>query len=324
MNEQATLVKALSMLALLSHHYGYSVRELAEKNECTERTVRRYLRTFREAGYVIGNRRGLYHIDRERTRQRLGIDPGELLFFTREEAEILNAAISSIEASTDVRENLIRRLYSFYDDERIIWKAARGEEAGPARIIIDAIRNKRQVKIAEYTHSTANRGIREILVEPLGFAFSFTRVWAYVHYYKRNMVMRLSGIAGIKATDNPFRHEERHQKGLTDPFRGYGFETRKVRIEMNTRAYGLMIDEFPLTRQYISADGRDGDYVLETEVCNYREIGRFLLGLPDSIIRIEPDDLRQYVRDMHRLAIEPGFIPAQPVYSYPGECVWEF
>lgn len=323
MNEQTTLVKALEMLVLLSHHYGYSVRDLAERNECTERTVRRYLRTFREAGYVLGNRGGLYHIDRNRTRQKLGIDPGELLFFTKEEAQILNAAINTIEASTHVRENLIRRLYSFYDDERMAWKATRGEEAGPARIIIDAIRNKRQVRIAEYTHSTANRGLREIVVEPLGFAFSFTRVWVYVHYYKRNMVMRLSGIAGIRATDNPFRHEERHQKGLTDPFRGYGFETRKVRIEMNTRAYGLMIDEFPLTRQYISA-ARHGDYVLETEVCNYREIGRFLLGLPGSIIRIEPDDLRQYVHDMHRVAIEPGFRPAQAEYSYPGECVWEF
>ena len=323
MNEQTTLVKALNMLVLLSHHYGYSVRDLAEKNECTERTVSRYLRTFREAGYVLGNRSGLYHIDRGRTRQRLGIDPGELLFFTDEEAQILNAAINTIEASTDVRENLVMRLYTFYDDDRTVWKATRGEEAGPARIIIDAIRNKRQVKITEYTHSTANRGLREILAEPLGFAFSFTRVWVYVHYYKRNMVMRLSGIAGIRATDNPFRHEERHQKGLTDPFRGYGFETRKVRIVMNTRAYGLMIDEFPLTRQYISA-ARDGDYVLETEVCTYREIGRFLLGLPGSIIRIEPDDLRQYVHDMHRVAIEPGFRPAQAEYSYPGECVWEF
>lgn len=323
MNEQTTLVKALEMLVLLSHHYGYSVRDLAERNECTERTVRRYLRTFREAGYVLGNRGGLYHIDRNRTRQRLGIDPGELLFFTKEEAQILNAAINTIEASTDVRENLIRRLYSFYDDERMAWKATRGEEAGPARIIIDAIRNKRQVKITEYTHSTANRGLREIVVEPLGFAFSFTRVWVYVHYYKRNMVMRLSGIAGIRDTDNPFRHEERHQMGLTDPFRGYGFETRKVRIVMNTRAYGLMTDEFPLTRQYISS-ACDGDYVLETEVCNYREIGRFLLGLPGSIIRIEPDDLRQYVHDMHRVAIEPGFRPAQAEYSYPGECVWEF
>ena len=323
MNEQTTLVKALEMLVLLSHHYGYSVRDLAERNECTERTVRRYLRTFREAGYVLGNRGGLYHIDRNRTRQKLGIDPGELLFFTKEEAQILNAAINTIEASTHVRENLIRRLYSFYDDERMAWKATRGEEAGPARIIIDAIRNKRQVRIAEYIHSTANRGLREMVVEPLGFAFSFTRVWVYVHYYKRNMVMRLSGIAGIRATDNPFRHEERHQMGFTDPFRGYGFETRKVRIEMNTRAYGLMTDEFPLTRQYISA-ARDGDYVLETEVCNYREIGRFLLGLPGSIIRIEPDDLRQYVHDMHRVAIEPGFRPAQAEYSYPGECVWEF
>jgi len=323
MNEQTTLVKALEMLVLLSHHYGYSVRDLAERNECTERTVRRYLRTFREAGYVLGNRGGLYHIDRNRTRQKLGIDPGELLFFTKEEAQILNAAINTIEASTHVRENLIRRLYSFYDDERMAWKATRGEEAGPARIIIDAIRNKRQVRIAEYTHSTANRGLREMVVEPLGFAFSFTRVWVYVHYYKRNMVMRLSGIAGIRATDNPFRHEERHQMGFTDPFRGYGFETRKVRIEMNTRAYGLMTDEFPLTRQYISA-ARDGDYVLETEVCNYREIGRFLLGLPGSIIRIEPDDLRQYLHDMHRVAIEPGFRPAQAEYSFPGECVWEF
>jgi len=323
MNEQTTLVNALEMLVILGQQYGRSIKELSHHFGFTERTVRRYIRSFREVGYAVVNSRGRYYLDRGMTIRKIGFNPADLIYLTGDEARVLKAAVQSVNAATSVRDSLTRRLHALYDDERLLWTATSEEEIETVMVLFEAIRSKRQVKIMEYTHSSANRGLRSLLAEPLGFAFNYSRVWAYVHHYRRNMVLRLSGMAGVKATDNPFKHEERHMIGKTDPFRGYGFETKRVEIEMGPRAYGLMTDEFPQTRRLTRQIDAD-TYILKTEVCNYREIGRFLLGLPESIYRIEPEDLRQYVAEMHGVGYDPGHKPVHAKEHLARTCSWEF
>jgi len=323
MNEQTTLANALEMIVILSQQYGRSIRQLSDHFGFSDRTIRRYIRTFRDAGYVVVNRRGKYYIDRDATIMKIGFDLRDLIYISGDEAQVLKAAIQSVNAVTAVKESLSRRMSALYDDERLLWTATSTEDRETVLVLIEAIRRKRQIKILEYTYSTANKGVREITAEPLGFAFNYSRVWAYVHHFRRNMVLRLSGMAGVKATDIPFKHEERHMIGKTDSFRGYGFETRMVEVEMGPRAYGLMTDEFPLTRKLTERIDVD-TYLLRAEVCNYREIGRFLLGLPESIFRIDPEELRMYVRDMHGVGFDPRYRSEDATVRSVRTCEWEF
>lgn len=322
MSDQTTLMRTLMLMALLSRRYGSTVEYLAEYLVVSPRTVRRYLSTVREAGYVVECRNGRYHIDHVKTKRNTGFDIGDLLYFSKEEAQILSAAIETVEGATTVKEELARKLYSLYDDEKVAYTVTRKEDTETVRILIDAIRNKKQITVLEYTYSTANRGVREMVAEPLGFAFGYSRIWAYVPRFKKNMVLRLSGMAGVKATDITFRHEQDHRIGFMDPFRSYGFEKKKIRLELDIRAYGLMVDEFPLTRDHISRITAD-EFLLETEVCNFGEIGRFIAGLPSYITILEPQELRDYVEDRHRQGLDPRYRPKTEDAKYLSEGVWE-
>jgi predicted DNA-binding transcriptional regulator YafY len=56
-----------------------------------------------------------------------------------------------------------------------------------------------------------------------------------------------------------------------------------------------MVEEFPLTAREIRQDN-DGWYY-EGEVRSMEGIGRFVLGLPEQILILEGEEVRQYVKE---------------------------
>lgn len=108
------------------------------------------------------------------------------------------------------------------------------------------------------------------------------------------MLMRISGFAGISSTYIPFKHEKHHKIGIVDIFRSYGFETTPIKLLLNYRAYGYLCDEFPLAKQYLNKTGMRS-YELCAEVCNYSQVTRFCLGLPNDVEVISPDDLKEHI-----------------------------
>ena len=61
----------------------------------------------------------------------------------------------------------------------------------------------------------------------------------------------------------------------------------------------LLIEESPnaLSQMTLLNDGR---YLLETEVCNYKGIGRFVLGLCDDVEVLSPNEFQEYLRERIR------------------------
>ena len=51
----------------------------------------------------------------------------------------------------------------------------------------------------------------------------------------------------------------------------------------------------PNSSKYITTDG-DGKWILDIDVCDYRGLGRFVLGLFRDIDIVEGDDFRAYMR----------------------------
>jgi predicted DNA-binding transcriptional regulator YafY len=53
MNDQAKFQRMLEILMKLSGSYGYSVKQLSEEFDSSDRTIYRYLNTFKNAGFLL-------------------------------------------------------------------------------------------------------------------------------------------------------------------------------------------------------------------------------------------------------------------------------
>lgn len=63
---------------------------------------------------------------------------------------------------------------------------------------------------------------------------------------------------------------------------------------MSILAFNLLIEEYPLSEEFISMLKEDS-YIFNGWVSNYVGISRFLLGLRDEVEIIKPEGLKNYL-----------------------------
>lgn len=296
MSDQAKFQKMLEVLLLLDCQYGRTIAELSERFEISQRTVYRYLDTFKQVGFVIENTNGYFKIDKENTTVQ---EISHLLHFSEEEAFILSKAIHSIEDTDELKSKLVKKLYSLYDFDRVIHAISKKEESENIYTILQAIKQQKQVVLQSYK-SGNSKNIRDRIVEPIDFTINYTGVWCYDIEDGVNKVFKASRIKHVQLLESFYNYKPKHKKGIIDIFRIQSFEPTAIVLELSLVAYNLIIEEFPLSEKYISKV-TDNLYRLECEVGNFLGVGRFVLGLPGEIKIIASEALKQYVLERHQL-----------------------
>jgi predicted DNA-binding transcriptional regulator YafY len=296
MSDQAKFQKMLEVLLLLDCQYGRTITELSERFEISQRTVYRYLDTFKQVGFVIENTNGYFKIDKENTTVQ---EISHLLHFSEEEAFILSKAIHSIEDTDEFKSKLVKKLYSLYDFDRVIHAISKKEESENVYTLLQAIKQQKQVVLQSYK-SGNSKNIRDRIVEPIDFTINYTGVWCYDIEDGVNKVFKASRIKHVQLIDSLYNFKPKHKKGIIDIFRIQSFEPTAIILELSLVAYNLIIEEYPLSEKYISKL-TDNLYRLECEVGNFLGVGRFVLGLPGEIKIIKSEALKQYVQERHQL-----------------------
>ena len=296
MSDQAKFQKMLEVLLLLDCQYGRTITELSERFEISQRTVYRYLDTFKQVGFVIENTNGYFKIDKENATVQ---EISHLLHFSEEEAFILSKAIHSIEDTDEFKSKLVKKLYSLYDFDRVIHAISKKEESENIYTLLQAIKQQKQVVLQSYK-SGNSKNIRDRIVEPIDFTINYTGVWCYDTEDGVNKVFKASRIKHVDLLEQIWKYKPQHKKGIIDIFRMQSFELTAIVLELSLVAYNLIIEEYPLSEKYISKI-TDNLYRLECEVGNFLGVGRFVLGLPGEIKIIKPEDLKQYVHERHQL-----------------------
>ena len=294
MSEQSTLERTLEMMAMLSRPGGARTKTMAEHFEVSVRSIQRTIFTIKMAGYVVEEKAGYYKINHHETKRNNHFDIGDLLHFSKEEAWMLNEAIQKIPGKNAIKENLTKKLTSIYGAESMVKNMIKQEDSEQVRIIAEAIENKFQLIVNEYTYSTANRGLQAVVIEPIKFASDYSRLWAYYPKNNLNFLLRLSGINGVKATYKPYKFEHAHKVGFIDVFRGYGFSKTPITLILNNRAYGFMLEEFPMAKDCIQKLDK-WRYEFKAEVCDFTPVARFYLGLPGNIIINGQERLKKFI-----------------------------
>jgi predicted DNA-binding transcriptional regulator YafY len=290
--DQPKLDRLLRLMKMLTGNTIYSIAELAKRLETTERTIYRYIDTFREAGFVIKKNGAVFRIDKSSPYFK---DISSLVHFTEEEAYILKSAIENIDENNLIKQNLKKKLYTVYDYKILAETTVKGKNAVNVNRLIEAIHDKKQVLLHNYS-SANSHVVRDRIIEPFAFTTNYIQLWAFESESGKNKLFKLSRIADVEILNEEWQYETIHKSGYLDCFRISSHDRFKVKLKLGMRAAQLLTEEYPLSEQYLLKIS-DNHWIFETEVCNYEGVGRFVIGLLHDIEIVESPDFERFVQE---------------------------
>jgi predicted DNA-binding transcriptional regulator YafY len=289
--DQPKIERLLRLMKMLTGNVTYSVGELADRLDMSVRTIYRYIDTFREAGFIVKKRGDVFRLDKSSPYFK---DISQLIHFTEEEAYILKSAIESIDESNLLKQNLKKKLYTVYDYKILADTVVHGKDAKNVNLLIEAIENEKQVLLCNYS-SANSETIRDRLVEPFAFTTNYIQMWAYDVEDRMNKLFKIKRIEGVQLLQQAWQFAAEHARGNMDIFRISSFVQIPVKLKLNLRAANLLTEEYPLSEKYLTKIS-DNEWILETEVCSFEGVGRFVMGLLQDIEILETEDLKNFIR----------------------------
>lgn len=289
--DQRKMQRLLRLLMMLSGKRWYSLQEIMDLLESSDRTVYRYLETFESAGFILEKNKGNYRLQRDTGNTR---SLQNLLHFSEEEVLILYETLALIEGTSSVKEQLIRKLNVLYD-YKALKDLQQNDDLTKIQILSDAIRNKKQVSLVSYRSSNSDK-IADRKVEPFDFLADYRSVWCYEYASKSCKQFKLARIHEIELINRDWENEDHHKIPFTDAFRiSFLNPIDKVEAKLSLKAYNLLIEEFPLSAEFVEKD--NGCYRLKIPVAGYQGIGRFVMGLPGEIEILGSERFEDFLRE---------------------------
>ena len=275
----------LRLMKLMTANVNYTVNDLAERLGTTYRSIYRYIDTFKDAGFVVQKLEGgIYKLGKE---SRYFKDISQLVHFTDEEAHIVNQLIEGLDDTNTLKQNLRRKLTSVYNCTSMATSIVKGRNATNVNMLLEAMEMRRQVKLRDYASSHTGV-VRDRVVEPFGFTTNYVQLWCYEPESGMNKLFKISRIGAVVMLDEEWQHADNHAEGYIDIFRMTGFEQHRVQLRLGLLARNLLIEEYPLAERDITRL-EDGRWLLDTKVCNFVGIGRFVMGLAEDIEVLTPE-----------------------------------
>lgn len=289
--DQPKIERLLRLMKMMSGNINYTIDELADKLGTSYRSIYRYIDTFKESGFVVEKlHSNVYKLGKM---PRTYVDLKNLIYFSEEEAYIVNSLINSLDSTNMLKTNLKKKLSAVYNSTSIVNYVQKKELAEHIELLGQAIREKKRVILKSYESSHSHE-VSDRFIEPFEFTTNCIDVWGYDLEKKENRVFKISRIGRVSLLDDSWCNEERHEKSKTDCFRISSFEQSRVKLELSIMAKNLLIEEYPLAEKDIRKEG--DKWILETVVSGMEGVGRFFLGLAHEIKILESDELKEYTR----------------------------
>ncbi|GAA4421213.1 hypothetical protein GCM10023187_56970 [Nibrella viscosa] len=294
MIEQQKLLRLFKLIRLLADRPGRTLQQLADSLEVNKRTVYRYLKLLEEIGYLVDtdehDRHFLFEADSPRR-------PA----FTPEESALVSRLLTSAAPENPLRSSIRRKLYLTSELVPLADELLDRHQGQVVERLSEAIRDNRQVRLVRY--QSANSGsIRDRLVDPLSFTENFALLTAYEPVSGKEKTFKTRRIEDVQVLDSTRTYTEAEQP--VDLFGWSGNTIHRVLLRLTSRAYRLLIEDYPPTRAFTeTCETGKWPYCFRGEVRDFRGIGRFILGLPGEVQVDEPEELKGYLRERAATAI---------------------
>ena len=209
-------------------------------------------------------------------------DIAQLVHFTEEEAYVVNRLIDALDNGNVLKQSLRRKLRAVCDCSSVVDCVVHGKDAVNVHALIEAIGEKRQVRLVDYASSHSGV-VRDRLVEPFDFTTDYNQVWCYDLEDERNKLFKTMRIGRVEVLQEGWMAEEKHEKGFVDVFRFSGPERYRVKMELDVRARNFMVECFPLAEREMTMV-EDGKWLLDTVVCGLMGVQSFELTVAGAKI----------------------------------------
>ena len=281
----------LRLMKMMSGNTNYTIEELASKLGMSYRSVYRYIDTFKASGFVIEKlQKNVYKVGKM---PRSHVDMSKLIYFSEEEAYLVNSMIDGLHPTNQLKIDLKKKLSAIYSCTSIANYVHSEDTASNIQELEKAVREKKKVILKAY-ESANSKGVSNRFVEPFEFTTNCIDIWGFDLEKKECRVFKISRISSVVVLEDYWTNEDKHQKSKTDCFRMSSFEQTPVKLELSLRAKNLLLEEYPLAQTDLKEMG--GRWILDTMVSNMAGVGRFVIGLADEVKIIDSPALEDYIR----------------------------
>ena len=289
--DQPKIERMLRLMKMMSGNTNYTIDELAEKLGMSYRSVYRYIDTFKASGFVIEKlQKNVYKVGKM---PRSHVDMSKLIYFSEEEAYLVNSMINGLHPTNQLKSNLKKKLAAIYSCTSIANYVHSEESISNIQELEDAVRDKKKVILKSYESANSHE-VTDRFIEPFEFTTNCIDIWGYDLEKQECRVFKISRIKSVVILNDAWTNEDKHQKSKTDCFRMSGYEQTPVKLELSLMAKNLLLEEYPLAQKDLKED--NGKWILETMVSNMAGVGRFVIGLADEVQIIDSPALKGYIK----------------------------
>lgn len=292
--DQPKIERVLRLMTLMSGSVGYTIDELAERLDTSYRSIYRYIDTFKACGFAVEKvHGGVYRLAKMSPKYP---DLDKLVYFSEEEAFLVNHLIDRLDPTNALKAGLKSKLAAIYASTSIADYIDKGSNAANVEALSHAIREKKAVRLLRYESGHSGQ-VRDRLVEPFAFTTNYIDIQAFDLEDGRNKIFKVSRMEEVEVLeDRPWTREAEHELRSTDVFRMAGREEFRVRLRLTMKAKNLLVEEYPLAERDLTSDG-DAHWILDTGICAVAGVGRFVSGLAGEVEILDGEPLKDYLRD---------------------------
>lgn len=290
--ELEKFARQLKLLLLLTQNSNLSVETISERLQMSRRSIYRYIDAFKTMGFIV-----------RKNGPRYSIAPNSPFFekiatgiqFSEDEALTISQVLNSVYNNSPQVRHLREKLSTLYGTDVLARHGVDNRMAVNVSRLFTAIQEERVVMLKNYA-SPSSKTTGNRIVEPYMFVNDNNEVRCFELATGQNKTFKLSRAESVELMPLLWSHKAEHVPFFNDLF-GFTGETRmKVSLLLGQLSMSVLLEEHPDAQRQLSTLS-DGRYRLDTEVCSYKGVARFVVGLYDDIEIIGSPEFRDYVND---------------------------
>lgn len=294
--ELEKFARQLRLMELLTHNRQLSVEDIGKRLNMSKRSIYRYIDAFKEMGFVVKKEGTKYRLDHSSPFfQRITKN----ITFTEDEGLTLSQILNSVYNHSVQVRHLREKLATLYDPQVLAMHGVDNRLAQHISLLFQAIREERVVLLKNYTSPSSGKHSDRI-VEPYLFLNENSEIRCYELSSGQNKTFKVSRAESIEVLDLLWTHKADHVPFFSDLFHFTGNKRLRVSLLLGALSTSLLLEEFPDAHRLLK-ELPDGRHRLDTEVCSFIGIGRFVLGLYDDIEIVDSPDFKDYMTERIRL-----------------------
>lgn len=295
------LDRELELMLLMTENRDYTVMQMCEILGISRRNLYYYLEFFRANGFIVEKHGTAYSLDKNSPFFKKLF---KLVHFTEDEAMAMRSLLDKVNDNSVQVQHLRQKLNKLYDLHILDDISLQQQSAANITALYDAIKYRRKVILRNYSSPHSNT-VANRVVEPFMFLNGNSEIRCYELVSKQNKTFKVARAESVMVLSEDWEHQDCHKPVYTDAFRFNGEERLPIKMRLDRLAHNLLIEEYPQTAAYITAEEDCQHWLLEIEVCSFIGISRFVMGLYENVEVLGSEEFIEFInKKIEKMAVK--------------------